>query len=106
MAEFHGSRTRALPSAARVASPARRAGGQGPARGIGAAAASASVSEGARVVVADTRDDEGAAVAAELGDRALYVHLDVRDEAAWGNAVQAARDRFASAPPSSCTTPG
>jgi 3alpha(or 20beta)-hydroxysteroid dehydrogenase len=98
MAEFMASRD----ARAAVCGSHRLAGRvalvTGAARGIGAAAASRFVSEGARVVVADTRDDEGAAVAAELGDRALYVHLDVRDEAAWGNAVQAARDRFGSAP--------
>ena len=70
----------------------------GAARGIGAAAASRFVSEGACVVVADMRDDEGAAVAAELGERAQYIHLDVRDQAAWADAVRAARDRFGSAP--------
>jgi 3alpha(or 20beta)-hydroxysteroid dehydrogenase len=70
----------------------------GAARGIGAAAAGRFVSEGAYVVVADMRDDEGAAVAAKLGERALYVHLDVRDHAAWGHAVRAARDRFGRAP--------
>src|SRR6266852_7238377 len=70
----------------------------GAARGIGAAAAYRFVSEGARVVLADMRDDEGAAVAASLGERALYLHLDVRDQAAWADAVQAARDRFGTAP--------
>jgi 3alpha(or 20beta)-hydroxysteroid dehydrogenase len=70
----------------------------GAARGIGAAAARRFVSEGARVLVADMHDDDGAAVAAALGERALYIHLDVRDQAAWGNAVRAARDRFGSAP--------
>jgi 3alpha(or 20beta)-hydroxysteroid dehydrogenase len=70
----------------------------GAARGIGAAAARRFVSEGARVLVADMHDDDGAAVAAELGERALYVHLDVRDQAAWGTAVRTARDRFGSAP--------
>ena len=70
----------------------------GAARGIGAAAARRFASEGARVVVADVRDDEGATVAAELDERSLYIHLDVRDQAAWGNAVRAAQDRFGSAP--------
>lgn len=70
----------------------------GAARGIGAAAARRFAAEGARVVVADVLDDEGCAVAAELRERALYVHLDVRHEAAWGDAVRAARDHFGSAP--------
>jgi 3alpha(or 20beta)-hydroxysteroid dehydrogenase len=70
----------------------------GAARGIGAAAARRFAAEGARVVVADVLDDEGSAVAAELRDRALYVRLDVRHEAAWGDTVRATRDHFGSAP--------
>jgi 3alpha(or 20beta)-hydroxysteroid dehydrogenase len=70
----------------------------GAARGIGAAAARRFVSEGARVVVADVLDDEGTVAAAGLGEQALYIHLDVRDQAAWCDAVRAARDRFGSAP--------
>jgi len=70
----------------------------GAARGIGAAAARRFAAEGARVVVADVLDDDGAAVAAELGEQALYIHLDVRHQAAWDSAVRAARDRFGSAP--------
>jgi 3alpha(or 20beta)-hydroxysteroid dehydrogenase len=70
----------------------------GAARGIGAAAARRFAAEGAHVVVADVLDDDGAAVAAELGEQALYIHLDVRHQAAWDGAVRAARDRFGSAP--------
>ena len=79
--------------------PARLAGRvalvTGAARGIGASAARRFAAEGARVVLADVLDDEGAAVAAELGEQGLYVHLDVRDQAGWEHAVQAARKRFA-----------
>src|SRR5580698_1308384 len=70
----------------------------GAARGIGAAAARRFAAEGARVVVADVLDDDGAAVAAELGEQAMYTHLDVRQQAAWGQAIGAARDRFGTAP--------
>jgi len=70
----------------------------GAARGIGAAAARRFVAEGARVVLADVLDDEGVAVATGLGERALYIHLDVRDTGAWGDAVQAGRDHFGSPP--------
>src|ERR1700735_1688466 len=38
------------------------------------------------------------ALAAAVGEQALYVHLDVRDQAAWGEAIRAARDRFGTAP--------
>src|SRR5580658_2622994 len=70
----------------------------GAARGIGAAAARRFAAEGARVVVADVLDDDGAAVAASLGEQALYTHLDMRQQAAWDQAIQAARERFGTAP--------
>ena len=35
------------------------------------------VAEGAEVVIGDILDDEGAALADELGEAARYVHLDV-----------------------------
>ena len=59
----------------------------GAARGMGAAEARMFVSEGAKVVVADMRDDEGARLVAELGAAAEYVHLDVTDEAEWAHAL-------------------
>jgi 3alpha(or 20beta)-hydroxysteroid dehydrogenase len=69
---------------ARAAPPGARLAGRvalmtGAARGIGAAAARRFAAEGARVVLADVLDGEGAAVAAGLGEQARYVHLDVRD---------------------------
>ena len=59
----------------------------GGARGIGEAYVRALHAAGARVVLADVLVDEGAALAAELGDGAHFVELDVRDEAQWGSAV-------------------
>ncbi|MEU7474732.1 SDR family oxidoreductase [Lentzea sp. NPDC042327] len=47
--------------------------------------------EGANVVVAARNGD---ALAAELGERALSVRLDVTDEQAWQAAVRAAEERF------------
>src|ERR1700737_2897309 len=70
----------------------------GAARGIGAATVRRLGAEGARVVVADVLDDEGAAVAAEMGERGLYVHLDVRQASDWGDAVRAAREHFRGEP--------
>ena len=58
----------------------------GGARGQGAAHAEALASAGARVVIADVRDDDGTHTAERLADKGLpvrYVHLDVTDEAAW-----------------------
>ncbi|MFK4804692.1 glucose 1-dehydrogenase [Microbacterium sp. ZW CA_36] len=66
----------------------------GGARGIGAAYVRALHESGARVVIADILDDDGAALAAELGDRALFAHLDVTDEREWDVAVQASADAF------------
>jgi len=59
----------------------------GAARGTGAAVARQFVAEGARVVLVDVLDDRGQAIAAELGDAARFVHLDVTDEAAWSRLV-------------------
>jgi 3alpha(or 20beta)-hydroxysteroid dehydrogenase len=61
----------------------------GAARGQGAEEARRFAAEGARVVLGDVLDDEGAVVAKEIGDAATYVHLDVTDEASWAAAVEA-----------------
>ena len=66
----------------------------GGARGIGEAYIRALHAAGARVVVADILDDHGAALAAELGERVLFVHLDVTDESQWDAAVAASVDAF------------
>jgi 3alpha(or 20beta)-hydroxysteroid dehydrogenase len=66
----------------------------GAARGMGASHARRFVEEGAKVVLGDVLDDGGVAVAAELGDAALYVHLDVADYADWEAAVRVAVDAF------------
>lgn len=66
----------------------------GGARGIGAAVARRFVAGGARVVVADVLDEEARALAAELGDRAVSVHLDVTDTGGWRAAVTAAENAF------------
>lgn len=55
----------------------------GAARGIGAAIAQAFVAESGFVYVTDLDDSTGAATAASLGDRAEYMHLDVREESEW-----------------------
>lgn len=67
----------------------------GGARGQGAATVRRFVAEGARVVAADILDGPGRALAAELGDAALFVHLDVTDEGDWAAAVAAAVEAFA-----------
>ncbi|PFG42989.1 3alpha(or 20beta)-hydroxysteroid dehydrogenase [Isoptericola jiangsuensis] len=60
----------------------------GGARGIGAAYVRALHDAGARVVVADVLEDPGAALAAELGERAVFARLDVTDEDGWAAVVR------------------
>lgn len=57
----------------------------GAARGQGAAEARLFADEGAVVWLTDVLDPEGTALAEEIGG--TYRHLDVRDEAGWGNLV-------------------
>ena len=66
----------------------------GGAQGQGAAASRMFVEEGARVVIADIADEAGKALAAELGDAAHFVHLDVADEQNWQVAVDEAVSTF------------
>jgi 3alpha(or 20beta)-hydroxysteroid dehydrogenase len=66
----------------------------GAARGQGEAEARRFVEEGARVLLTDVLDEEGAAVAADLGDAAAYRHLDVTSEDEWAAAIADADERF------------
>jgi len=69
----------------------------GAARGQGAAEARLFAQEGAKVVLADLLDQEGAAVAAEIaeaGGDAVYVHLDVTNEEDWDAAIKEAVSSF------------
>ena len=66
----------------------------GGARGQGEAEARLFVAEGASVVIGDILDDQGAKVAADLGDRAVYRHLDVTQSDDWQQAVATVKDRF------------
>ena len=68
----------------------------GGARGMGASHARLLAAEGANVVVADILDDDGAALAADIGDAACYVHLDVSDPDQWAAAVATTLDQFGS----------
>lgn len=66
----------------------------GGASGIGAAVARRYVAEGGRVALVDRNVDAAQALAASIGDHALAVNADVRDEAQVDAAVQAAVSRF------------
>lgn len=61
----------------------------GAARGIGLAVAQRLLAEGAKVVLTDIRDTEGARAVATLGPRACYRHLDVREPSDWTQVVDA-----------------
>ncbi|MEV6065321.1 glucose 1-dehydrogenase [Nocardia sp. NPDC052001] len=66
----------------------------GGARGMGAAFARKLAAEGSKVVITDVLIEEGAALAAELGENALFLPLDVTDEAAWNDVAATAEERF------------
>lgn len=87
-----------MSDAERLAGPQRLAGKvaivSGAARGQGAAEARQFVASGARVVLGDVLDDEGAALAEELGDAAVFQHLDESEEDEWAAAVATADSTF------------
>lgn len=66
----------------------------GAANGLGAAAAKALHAEGASVVIADIDAESGTKLAGELGERGLFVKLDVTQEARWIDAIAATLDHF------------
>jgi NAD(P)-dependent dehydrogenase (short-subunit alcohol dehydrogenase family) len=66
----------------------------GGASGIGAATARLAAREGAKVVLGDRAEGNGRALAAELGECARFVPLDVTVEAGWQTAVTTAVDSF------------
>lgn len=52
------------------------------------------IAEGGKVVISDVLDAEGQKLADELGDNAVFVHLDVTKEDEWNAAVKLAVDTF------------
>ncbi|MCX4525363.1 MULTISPECIES: SDR family NAD(P)-dependent oxidoreductase [unclassified Streptomyces] len=66
----------------------------GAGRGQGAAEARLCAEAGARVVVTDIREEEGRAVAAELGAQGVYVRHDVADARSWAGVVREAVSAF------------
>jgi 3alpha(or 20beta)-hydroxysteroid dehydrogenase len=63
----------------------------GGARGMGEATVRLFVEHGARVVIGDLLEEAGEALAAELGDNATFLRMDVSKEADWATAVQRAQ---------------
>lgn len=66
----------------------------GAATGIGKAAATAFVAEGARVVIADIAEDAAKETVRQIGDAASFQSIDVADEQSVKTAVGRAVDRF------------
>jgi 3alpha(or 20beta)-hydroxysteroid dehydrogenase len=62
----------------------------GGSRGMGAATSRLFAAEGAKVAICDVLREEGAALAAELGDVARFYHLDVSNAEAWAEATRQA----------------
>jgi 3(or 17)beta-hydroxysteroid dehydrogenase len=65
----------------------------GGANGIGRAVCQRFVEEGATVIVADVNVAGGKALAAELGGKAEFVELDVRNEEAWRSVMEGVEER-------------
>ncbi|WP_019873069.1 SDR family NAD(P)-dependent oxidoreductase [Sporichthya polymorpha] len=65
----------------------------GGAGGLGEATVRRLVADGVNVVIADLADDRGEKLAADLGDRAIYVRTDVLDDASVAAAVETAQSR-------------
>ena len=68
----------------------------GAARGMGAEHVRGLVRAGAKVVAADVLDDEGEALATELGSAVMYRHLDVTDADGWAAVVAEVEETWGS----------
>lgn len=66
----------------------------GGASGLGAATARTLCERGAKVVLADKAKEPGEALAAELGDNAIFVETDVTSEQAVSDAIARGKDQF------------
>jgi 3(or 17)beta-hydroxysteroid dehydrogenase len=66
----------------------------GAARGIGGETAKLMAQAGARVAIGDVLDERGQQTAKEIGEAAIYVHLDVTNEATWAEAMDTTVRKF------------
>ena len=66
----------------------------GAAQGMGAAHARLFIEEGAKVVLTDLNEEKGHALAAELGENALFVKQNVTSEEDWATVVAKAEEAF------------
>lgn len=66
----------------------------GAAQGMGAAHGRVLAAEGAKVILTDVLEDQGQALAAEIGDAAMFVKHDVADPDAWTRVMSEGEARF------------
>lgn len=66
----------------------------GAAQGMGAAHAKKFIEEGSKVVLTDLNEEKGQALAAELGENAVFVKHNVANEEDWANVVVKAEEAF------------
>lgn len=66
----------------------------GAASGVGKADALLFAAQGARVVLTDVNEEAGRAVAAQIGDAALFVRHDIASETGWNDVFGAAQKHF------------
>lgn len=66
----------------------------GAAQGMGAAHARLFIEEGAKVVLTDLNEEKGNALAAELGENALFVKQNVTSEEDWATVIAKAEEAF------------
>ena len=66
----------------------------GGARGMGAAHVAGLAAEGAKVIIGDVLEEEGRALAANIGANARFIRLDVTREADWAAAETLANESF------------
>lgn len=68
--------------------------GAGSRGGQGEAQARLFLEHGAKVVIGDLPNSQGAQIAEDLGENAIFVELDVTDEASWAAAVARAKETW------------
>lgn len=66
----------------------------GAARGMGESHARMFVEEGAKVILTDLNEKDGAAIAEELGSNAMFVKHDVTQSESWKDVVEQAKSAF------------
>src|SRR5690606_4025723 len=66
----------------------------GGARGMGASHVKKIAGEGAKVVITDILEEEGAQIAKDLGKNAMFIKQDVTDIADWKHVVEKTEETF------------